>query len=431
MTAAALPPPPPAATLALPWYRTITEDQWRALLAGKLGWMLDAMDFLLYVMAIGRLKTYFGFDDATAGLLGTITLLISAAGGVLFGAIADRIGRTRALVGTILIFSLCSVGAATSQTLLQLLLWRALLGIGMGGEWASGAVLVSETWPPEHRTKALGIMQSGWAIGYILAALVSALVLDVLPLGREAWRWLFVVGVLPALFALWVRRKVKEPAVWAKRNSAGETRGNPFGLLFGARLWRRTVLATVLTASVQFAYWGLFFWLPAFLARPVEQGGAGMTLVRSMSWIIPMQVGAYFGYLSFGFLSDRLGRRRTFMLFLAVAALLVPVYGQMARSPAVLMALGPLLGFAGHGYFSMFGALLAELFPTAARATGQGLTYNAGRGLGALAPYTIGVLATVPRIGIGSALALTSAFFLVGAVLILALPDTTGRPLEE
>ncbi len=416
---------------AIPWYRTITRDQWRTLLAAKLGWMLDAMDFLLYVMAIGRLKAYFGFDDATAGLLGTITLLISAAGGVLFGAIADRIGRARALMGTVLVFSLCSLGAASSQTLLQLLLWRALLGIGMGGEWASGAVLVSETWPPEHRTKAIGIMQSGWAIGYILAALVSALVLDVLPLGREAWRWLFVVGVLPALFALWVRRTVPEPVVWAKRRSAGETRANPFAVLFGAPLWRRTVLATLLTASVQFAYWGLFFWLPSFLATPVEQGGAGMTLVRSMSWIIPMQIGAYFGYLSFGFLSDRLGRRRTFMLFLAVAALLVPVYGQMARSPAVLMALGPLLGFAGHGYFSMFGAFLAELFPTAARATGQGLTYNAGRGLGALAPYTIGVLATVPRIGIGSALALTSTFFLAGALMILALPDTSGRPLEE
>jgi MFS family permease len=430
MSATILPGTTPASG-SLPWYRTVTKEQWRTLLAAKLGWMLDAMDFLLYVMAIGQLETYFGFDDATAGMLGTVTLLTSAGGGLLFGYIADRMGRTRALMGTILIFSLCSLGAATSQTLVQLMIWRALLGIGMGGEWASGAVLVSETWPAQHRTRAVSIMQSGWAIGYILAAMIAALVLDVLSLGNDAWRWLFAVGVLPAFFALWVRRTIREPAVWTRRKQSADRRWNPFAILFGKELRRRTIFAILITAAVQFAYWGLFFWLPSFLARPIEQGGAGLSLVRSMGWIIPMQIGAYFGYLSFGFLAERFGRRRTFMGFLFCAALLVPIYGQMARSPLVLMLIGPVLGFVGHGYFSMFGSFLAELFPTAARATGQGLSYNAGRGLGALAPYTIGVLATVPRIGIGSALALTSAFFLAGALLILAVPDTSGQPLEE
>lgn len=420
-----------AAVPTVAWYRTITREQWRVLLAAKVGWMLDAMDFLLYVMAIGTLKTHFGFDDATAGMLGTITLLTSAAGGLLFGVIADRFGRTRALMGTILIFSFCSLGTATSQSLFQLMMWRALLGLGMGGEWASGAVLVSETWPPEHRTKAISIMQSGWAIGYILAAIIAALVLDVLPLGDQAWRWLFVVGVLPAFFAIWLRRNIKEPALWQQRRSAPGPRLNAIAVLFGKQLRRQTILAILMTTMVMFAYWGLFFWLPGFLARPLEQGGAGMSLVRSMSWIIPMQIGAYFGYLSFGLISDRLGRRRTFIMFLVLAALLVPIYGQMARSPAVLMAIGPLLGFVGHGYFSMFGGFLAELFPTAVRGTGQGLVYNAGRGLGAFAPFTIGVLATVPRIGIGSALALTSAFFLAGALLILALPDRSGQRLED
>ncbi len=421
---------PASAPTAAPWYRTISADQWRVLAAAKMGWMLDAMDFLLYVMAIGQLQAYFGFDSATAGLLGTITLVVSALGGLLFGVLADRMGRARALMGTIMIFSAASLGAATSQTLLQLVLWRALLGIGMGGEWASGAVLVSESWPPEHRTKAVSIMQSGWAIGYILAAAVAALVLDVLDLGPEAWRWLFVVGVLPAFATLWVRRHVKEPEVWTRRTRTVATL-EAFAVLFGPSLWRRTVLAILLTSSVQFAYWGLFFWVPNFLASPVEQGGAGMTLVRTMGWIIPMQLGAYAGYLSFGFIADRVGRRLTCALFLAAAAVLVPIYGGMARSPTVLILVGPLLGFVGHGYFSMFGAFLAELFPTAVRATGQGLTYNAGRGLGALAPYTIGALATLPRVGIGSALALTSAFFLAGALLLYALPDTTGAALED
>lgn len=415
---------------AVPWYRTITRDQWRALAAAKLGWMLDAMDFLLYVMAIGRLKEYFGFDDATAGLLGTLTLLVSAGGGILFGIIADRIGRTRALMGTILIFSACSLGAATSQTVLQLMMWRLLLGIGMGGEWASGAVLVSETWPPEHRTKAISIMQSGWALGYIAATVVAAVILDVLSLGPEAWRWLFAFGVLPALFTLWIRRSVREPEAWTQRRQAATRLPNPFRVLFGRQFIRRTVLATLLSACVQFANWGLFFWLPGFLATPVERGGAGMSIVRSAGWIIPLQIGAYLGYLSFGFIADRFGRRRTFIAYLVTAAILVPLYGQMARNPVILMMLGPVLGFVGYGYFSMFGSFLAELFPTTVRATGQGLTYNLGRGMGALAPYTIGFVATMPNVGIGSALALTSAFFLAGAALSLFFPDTSRKPLD-
>lgn len=415
---------------ATAWYSTISRAQWRALVAAKLGWMLDAMDFMLYVMAIGQLKTYFGFDDATAGLLGTLTLLTSAAGGIAFGIVADRVGRTRALMATILIFSLCSLGAATSQSLWQLAAWRVLLGIGMGGEWASGAVLVSETWPAEHRTKAVSIMQSGWSLGYIAALLMSSLILDVMDLGPEAWRWLFAVGAAPALLTLWIRRKVEEPAAWA-RSAKTRSPGNAFRTLFGAEYRRRTLLATVLTACVQFANWGLFFWLPGFLATPVDRGGAGMTLVRSAAWLVPTQLGAYIGYLSFGFIADKLGRRRTFITYMILAAILVPLYGQMARNQTVLLLLGPVLGFVGYGYFSMFGSFLAELFPVHARATGQGLTYNTGRGLGALAPYTIGYLATLPRVGIGSALGVTSAFFLAAAALVMFFPDKAAAPLEE
>ena len=419
-----------AGAISGPWYRSITREQWRALAAAKLGWMLDAMDFLLYVMAIGHLREYFGFDDGTAGLLGTVTLVTSAVGGIVFGVVADRAGRTRALMATILIFSVASLGAATSQTLWQLMAWRILLGFGMGGEWASGAVLVSETWPAEHRTRAISIMQSGWALGYIAAALVGALFLDVLDLGRDAWRWLFAFGVLPALLTLWIRRSVKEPQAWQQRKAQNATGRNAFAVLFGPHFRTKAILATLLSACVQFANWGLFFWLPGFLARPVEQGGAGMSIVRSAGWIIPVQIGAYIGYNSFGFIAEKLGRRRTFVAYLVTAAILVPLYGQMARSPGILMALGPLLGFVGYGYFSLFGSFLAELFPTDIRATGQGLTYNLGRGMGALAPYTIGAVAQMPNVGIGSALALTSAFFLAGAVLIMFFADTSKQRLE-
>jgi MFS family permease len=391
--------------------------------------MLDAMDFMLYAMAIGQLRTYFGFNDATAGMLGTITLVMSGVGGVIFGYVADRVGRARALMATILFFSIASLGAATSQSVMQLLMWRALLGIGMGGEWASGAVLISETWPPAHRNKAISIMQSGWAIGYIAAALMAALVLGAPGAGPNAWRWLFVVGVLPALFTLWIRRNVPEPETWKTRGAKSRL-GNPFKVIFGRSLIRRTVLIILLGTAVQFAYWGIFFWLPAFLARPVSQGGAGMGVVGSLAWIIPVQIGAYLGYLTFGFIADRLGRRRTFILFMLAAALLVPIYGQMARNPTMLMLLGPVLGYFGHGYFSLFGSFIAELYPTAIRATAQGTSYNIGRMAGAVAPYTIGAVATLPGIGIGLALGVTSAFFLLGAALIFTLPDRSGQELE-
>lgn len=424
-----------------PWFRTITSTQWKALWAAKLGWMLDAMDFLIYAMALTKLQAYFDFDSSWAGLLGTITLLVSAAGGLLFGVIADRIGRTRALMLTILIFSACSLGTATAMSFLQLALWRAALGIGMGGEWASGATLISETWPAQHRSKAISIMQSGWALGYILAAAVSALFLDVLPslihpdappgsteiYGIEAWRLLFAFGALPALLIIWVRGAVEEPAVWKEQQASNVAKINPFAILFSQKYLSRTLLATLLTSSVQFAYWGLFFWLPNFLATPVERGGAGLSIVKSLGWLIPMQIGAYFGYLSFGFIAEKLGRRPTFVAFLVCAAIVVPIYGQMAREEMVLIALGPILGFVGHGYFSVFGALLAELYPTEVRATGQGLTYNVGRAMGALGPFTIGALAE--RVGIGSALGLTSAFFLLGSMLIFLLPDTSKEEI--
>jgi MFS family permease len=409
------------------WYRTIRREQWNTLIAAQTGWMLDAMDFVLYLMAIKSLMDAFGINTAQAGLLATVSLIASAIGGLLFGMVADYFGRTRALMATILIYSFATLGTATAQNFTQLMIWRIAVGIGMGGEWASGAVLVSETWPAEHRGKAIGIMQSGWAIGYILAAIAAAAILPTL-----GWRWLFVVGVLPAFFVFWIRRNVQEPVVWSTRREKLDTPSsgiNTLAAIFSREFIGRTLKASLVTSMVMFGYWGIFTWVPGFLATSVEQGGAGMSIVKSAAWIIPMQVGAFFGYLSFGFISDRIGRRPAFIVFLLAAALLVPIYGYMARSPLALMVTGPLLGFFGHGYFSVFGAMLSELFETRVRATAQGFTYNIGRILGGFAPLTIGALA-VTR-GLGPVLALTSAFFIAGAALILTLPETRGRRIES
>jgi MFS family permease len=416
---------PAAPAPDLPWYRAATAEQWNVLLAAMLGWMLDAMDFVLYLMAITTLQSEFHFGTETAGLLASVALLTSSAGGMLFGVLSDRIGRARALMGTILIYSICSLGTATSLNLTHLIIWRAALGLGMGGEWSSGAVLVSETWPAEHRGKAIGMMQSGWAIGYILAALIAAVVLP-----RFGWRWLFVTGVLPALLVFWIRRKIKEPRLWsADTDGPRVSTLSPLKAIFGPGLAAKTVMATLMTGLVMFGYWGLFSWLPAFLATPIEQHGAGMSVVRSVGWIVAVQVGAFFGYASFGFVSDRIGRRPAFVIYLFSAAVLAPIYGSLSGRPHLLLLLGPLLGFFGHGYFSLFGAMLAEIFPTAIRGTGQGFTYNTGRALSAFAPFTIGALAR--RSGIGPALTLTSAFFVMGALMVFLMPETRGKKFER
>jgi len=397
------------------WYSSITRAQWKTLAAAQFGWMLDAMDVMLYAFALTAIRNEFRLSSAAAGAMASATLLASALGGVLFGILADRIGRARALVYSILTYSGFTALTATAHGIPTLLLWRSLVGIGLGGEWSAGSVLVAESWPAEHRGKAIGLMQSGWAIGYILAALLAAAVLP-----RWGWRPLFVAGVAPALLAGWVLRSVPEPE--RPRERAGGS-----AMLWQPATLRRIGLASSVTSFVLFAYWGLFTWIPTYLASPVAQGGAGMSVVGSAGWIIPMQVGAFFGYTLFGFLADRFGRRLVFLIFVWGAAILVPLYGQWGRYPAALLAMGPLVGFFGHGYFSVFGAMLAELFPSAIRATAQGLCYNVGRAASALAPVTIGALAD--RFGIGSALAFTSVFFVIGGALIFLLPETRGGAL--
>lgn len=411
---------------ALSWLGEVSPAGRRALVAAFAGWTLDAMDFVLYLLAIPALRAEFGLDARQAGLLATVALLSSAVGGVVFGRIADRIGRTRALSLTVLVFSFASLGSATAQSAAQLVVWRTILGLGLGGEWSAGAVLVAESVPAAHRGKAIGLMQSGWAIGYLLATLAAALILPAF-----GWRALFACGVAPALLVVWIRRRLEEPEV-AKAvvaASASRTREISAWALARPPLLARTVIATTLSAAVMFGYWGLFTWIPSFLAAPAEQGGAGLGLVRSTGWIVPMQLGAFAGYLSFGYAADRFGRRRSFALYLVAAAALVLAYGALVRTPWALLALGPALGFFGHGYFSLFGAQLAELFPTAVRGTAQGLCYNAGRALSAFAPATIGALADAR--GLAAALGATAAFFVAGALLVRLLPETRGVELAE
>jgi MFS family permease len=392
----------------LSWHREISREQWRVLFAAQLGWMLDAMDFLLFSFALTAIRTEFALSSAAAGALGAIPLATSAVGGVVFGYLSDRYGRARAMGWAVLTFSVLTAFTATSRNVWELVFWRAAAGVGLGGEWAAGSVLVAETWPERHRAKGLGLMQSGWAIGYMIAAVLAALVLP-----NYGWRTLFVLGLAPAAFTVWIRRSVPESPQWKRPEKS------PFRELLRPPLRRRVLVLTLLCCCLLFGYWGVFTWLPAYLSTPVERGGAGLSIVRSSAWILPMQVGAFLGYISFGFLADRFGRKQAFLLFVLSTAVLVPVYGLAGRSAAILLAIGPLLGFFGHGYFSVIGSIATEMFPPGVRNTAQGFCYNAGRGLAGFAPATVGALAD--SYGIGAALAVTSVFFVAGAAVMVGM----------
>ena len=391
-----------------------------------MGWLLDAFDVMLYALVLTAVIEDLGLSRAQGGLMASLTLGASAVGGLVFGVIADKLGRTRALSLSILLYSVFTFACGFAQNVWQFATFRILLGLGMGGEWASGAVLVSETWPEKHRGKALGIMQSCWAIGYGLAAIVVAIVLP-----QFGWRAVFFVGILPALFTLWIRRSVKEPAMWvASRKASTSRQDSPSRQESPSRKFplRLAIFLTAMNAATMFAWWGLNLWVPSYLSLPTTQGGVGLSTETMAMFVVAMQVGMWLGYVSFGFIADAFGRRPTYIAYLLIAAFLVWYYG-FERNPAILLVLGPLVAFFGTGYFSGFGAVASEIFPTSIRATALGVTYNSGRLLSAVAPFVIGSLAQ--QRGFGNAFSITAIAFMIAAVLWLGIPETRGKKLES
>ena len=395
------------------WLTTASPQQKRTLLAASLGWMLDSMDVMLYALVLGQVQREMHLSAAMSGGLMSATLVSAAVGGLGFGWVADRFGRTRALTWSILIYSVSTALCGLTHTAGQLLLCRILLGLGMGGEWASGAALVAETWPAQHRGKALALVQSSWAVGYALGAAVVALILP-----HFGWRAVFFVGILPALVTLWVQSGVSEPETWQRNRSP---RINLTQLVHGA-LGRNVLICATMNAATLFAWWGLFTWVPNFLSRSTAQGGRGLSIVQTSLWTIVMQVGTFLGYVSFGFLADRFSRKYTYIGYLVVAAALVPLFA-FVGNPNALLLIGPLVGFFGTGYFSGFSVIASELFPTAVRGTAMGFVYNIGRVTSAAAPWLIGRFSETA--GLSWALCITSAAFLLAALIATALhpPD--------
>src|SRR5712691_2273888 len=420
--------------------RLATPGQRRTLLAAALGWALDAFDAMLYSLVLALLMRDLGMSKTTAGLLGTLTLLASGVGGVLFGFLADRIGRKRALMASILTYSVCSFASGLATSIAMLAAARFALGLGMGGEWNTGATLVAESWPTEFRAKAISMVQSSWAIGFAGAALVAG------PVSRYfGWRAVFFVGILPALLTLWIRRGVPESAMWETRERNGQrheldssTRdagrdvtsyvSTTFWVIFRPPYVRHTVALLLFNFFAMFAWWGLFTWMPPYLSLPVSQGGRGFGVIGTTTLLVTLNLfGMFPGYASFGWIADRLGRRKAFLFYSLTAVLLIPLYAT-ARSPIMLMILGTLVAFFGTGMFSGSGIVGSEIFPTGVRARALGFTYSGARTLSAVAPLVIGRVAQSK--GLSWAFYSCAAGYLLAALMTTQLPETRGKTLE-
>lgn len=401
-------------------WRNTTSAQRRTVLAASLGWMLDAFDVMLYSIVLATLMREFGMAKATAGLLNTLTLIASAIGSFGFGLLADRMGRRRMLSFSILTYSVFTFLCGFSTTITMLAIFRFLLGLGMGGEWNAGATLVAETWPSAWRGRAIGIVQSSWALGYALAAVIANVIL-----ARANWRWVFFAGVLPALLVFWIQHDVPEPALWqATRNSPVAKSSNP-------ALWRAATPRLIALLSMNtfgmFAWWGLFTWIPAYLALPIARGGRDLGPFDLTAFLVILNLcGIFPGYLLFGVLADRIGRKRSLILYLALAALLVPAFAA-ARRPGLILFTACIAAFFGSGFFAGSGIVGSELFPTAIRATALGISYNTARGISSLAPFIIGAIGE--NHGLSSAFLACAIAFACAAVTALWVPETRGTEL--
>ena len=405
------------------WWRQLTTTERTAMAAAGGGWSVDAFDYMIYTFAMPALMAAWGMTRGQAGLIATSTLLFSATGGWLAGALSDRVGRVRMLQVTIAWFACFTFLSGFTRSFGQLLVLRSLQGLGFGGEWAVGAALVGELIRPQHRGRAVGTVQSGWALGWGAAAILYAVFFSALP-AALAWRALFWTGILPALLILYVRRRVPEPAR-AAAAAAGTPGARRFLGIFAPRLLGTTVLASLMATGMQGGYYAVTTWLPTYL-KTVR----GLSVLDTGGYLVVIVAGSFAGYLTAAWLSDRIGRRACFVLFAVGSALVAVAYTFAPIGDAAMLFLGFPLGFFVSGNFSGVGAFFAELFPGAVRGSGMGFAYSFGRGAGALFPALVGFLSA--RLSLGAAIGgFAGAAYLLVLVTVTVLPETRGRALAE
>jgi MFS family permease len=408
------------------WFSELTPSERSTFVATFGGWALDGMDVMVYSFVIPSLITAWHISKGEAGMLGTAALLVSAVGGWLAGLLADRFGRTRVLQWTILWFALFTFLCGFTSNFWQLLIVRGLEGLGFGGEWAVGSVLMGETIRAEHRGKAVGTVQGGWAIGWGIAAICSVAFFTWLP-ANLAWRAMFWIGILPALLVFYIRRHVPEPEVFTRTRQklAASCDQSHFLEIFSRSILKITVLASVLSVGAQGGYYAITTWLPTYL-KTVRH----LSVLNTGWYMIVIIAGSFCGYLTGAYLADGMGRKKALILFAACCALTVTVYTYLPfRNGIVMQLLGFPLGFFTSGSFSPIGAFFTELFPSRLRGSGQGFSYNLGRGVGALFPTLVGFLSA--RFSLGKAIAIFAvSAYVVMVLAVLILPETKGKILQ-
>ena len=407
------------------WIFDLTTNERSTLIATFGGWALDGMDAMVYSFVIPTLIAAWHMSQGQAGMLGTAALLISAVGGWLAGLLADRFGRTRILQLTIAWFAVFTFLSGFTNSFWQLLVVRGLQGLGFGGEWAVGSVLMGEAIRAQYRGKAVGTVQAGWAVGWAVTAISYTALFSFLP-ADTAWRAMFWIGILPSLLIFYIWRYVPEPEIFQRTRAREVSLGQGINFLeiFSPAVLRTTLLTALLAVGAQGGYYAITTWLPTFLKTT-----RGLSVLDTGAYLFVVIVGSFMGYMVSAWLTDRLGRKRTLVLFAICSFLAVVAYTYLPISNSVMMVLGFPLGFFASGVFSPIGAFFTELFPSRMRGSGQGFSYNVGRGIGALFPTLVGYLSA--RMGLGYAISVFAVVaYLTMVVATLLLPETLGRELQ-
>lgn len=392
---------------------------WKALAGSAIGYAMDGFDLLILGFMLTAISADLHLTPGQAGSLVTWTLVGAVAGGIVFGSLSDHYGRIRVLTWTIVMFALFTGLCAFAQGYWDLLAYRTLAGIGLGGEFGIGMALAAEAWPAKHRARVSSYVALGWQTGVLGAALLTPLLLP-----HIGWRGMFLIGVIPAVVAWVIRNKLHEPEVFVRRPAQKGSKTKAFRLLVKDARTARTSLGIVTLCAVQnFGYYGIMIWMPSFLANKL-----GFNLTKSALWTSVTILGMMAGIFVFGQLADRIGRKPSFLLFQTGAVAMVLTYSQLSDPVSMLWA-GALMGMFVNGMLGGYGALMSEAYPTEARATAQNVLFNIGRGVGGFGPVVVGALATAYSFQV--AIALLAAIYLLDMLATLFLiPELKGKELE-
>ena len=392
---------------------------WKALAGSTVGYAMDGFDLLILGFMLSAISADLHLTPMQAGSLVTWTLIGAVAGGLIFGALSDHYGRIRVLTWTIVLFAVATGLCAFSTGYWDLLIYRTVAGIGLGGEFGIGMALAAEAWPAKHRAKATSYVALGWQLGVLGAALLTPLLLPAI-----GWRGMFLVGVIPAFVAWFIRNKLHEPELFVKTTTKRKSLGEAFKLLIKDKATAKVSLGVVVLCSVQnFGYYGIMIWVPNFLSKQL-----GFNLTKSSMWTAVTILGMMAGIWIFGQLADRIGRKPSFLLFQTGAVTMVLVYSSLS-DPTTMLWAGALLGMFVNGMMGGYGAVMSEAYPTEARATAQNVLFNIGRGVGGFGPVVVGALATA--YSFQTAIALLALIYLADMIAtVFLIPELKGTELK-